>query len=77
MTRKHFQALAEAVASIIDSYERKSVGYPRYSSNVHPYDWIIDPVLKVCRKANPNFSSARFIEAVKKELKKSLDTVTA
>ena len=75
MTRKHFQMLAEAVASIIESYEQ--IHPEHHEHRARNYHWIVNPIDRVCHFSNPNFHSARFIEAVEKELEKSLDTVTA
>lgn len=48
MTRKHFQALAEAIATITNLEERKETA--RLIANV-------------CQDANPQFGRARFLTA--------------
>lgn len=64
MTKKHFNSLAEQLASV------RPPGYARNDTDVQRWDMWVDSVLAVaraCRQHNPAFNDRRFIAACRGE----------
>lgn len=72
MTRMHFRALAQALAEtrptmeVAPSYEDQSpslLGTLEYEQRLEQWRQCLRAIMRVCRDANPQFDSQRFIQA--------------
>jgi len=67
MTRKHFQALADAVADIEITCEMGGNGLNPFQARE-----IMVTIGEVCGEHNPNFDRSRFCQWIEKKKEKSL-----